>query len=273
MDQATDQSEKAKIQEAPKAKPQSRNWISITALGVSIIAVIISAFSVYFASIQSEYSRIQAENSRIQAENARIQSEHSRIQAEIVSQSNLPNINVTQKNELDGKDKSEISIITISNEGGPLSEFDCKEVTFLYVMLSDVSKGYPILADIPLAAFYGDTVLTGRAKGIVCRFQGGDFAKYKKLAEALIKIHDEAYPDRKLKLTADMMTYLRVKYRDVLDKSHTDYLSVQPGRDMQRIESRDWNSLYKKQGLNMKTVKGEDLKRIYTEVISTHFPK
>jgi hypothetical protein len=272
MDETTEESRETGIEKAPVVKPSNRDWKASVAFAVSTIAVVISGLSAYYASVQSEYSRIQAENSRIQAESGRLQSEHSRIQAEIVSQNNLPNIDVTQETETDGKDQADTYSITISNEGGPLSEFSSKGVTFLYVMILDASQGYPILADIPLVAFYGDHVLTGRAKGVVCRFRGGDITKYNQLTKALVRCHEEAYPDGKVKLSTDLMTYLRVRYRDVLGNSHIDYLSVQPGRDMQRIESKDWNSLYQKRSLDMRTANGEDLRQIYSEVISKSIP-
>ncbi|HMK34896.1 MAG TPA: hypothetical protein VK463_07520 [Desulfomonilaceae bacterium] len=245
-----------KIQAA--TKPKSRDWKSIIALVVSVTSLVVSGYSAYYASIQSRYSRDQAESARAQAE--------------MLCQINLPNIEVTQEIERNESTNTEVSTITISNGGGPLSEFSCEEITFLYIMDSDASKEFPLLADILLTFFYEGPVFTGRQKGVVCRLQSAKVPQYKKFTDVLFKFHEDVRPDGKTKLSADIITYLKVKYRDVIDRSHIDYLSVQSKRDMQHIDSKEWNSLNRKASVDLRTANFDDLKRIYS-VVSKNFPQ
>ena len=144
--------------------------------------------------------------------------------------------------------------LTISNEGYPLSDFDCRVLVFLNVEYNEREEK-PKTASIPLHGYYTAQKMTGNLTGELAILTNQEITEgnKKKADQTEINFNRFAF-ERNASGDTDIERYVKVSYNDIFNIPHEEVYMVSiyfggRGQKLSEEEGKkiieDWDSKYR----------------------------
>lgn len=150
----------------------------------------------------------------------------SNIQAEIARNTALPVIEVTERVEdAEGFEWDKHSVIEIKNLSGKMNNYQSEVISFLHSgYFNKTSQSYETV-DVPMMGYYFFGIKERTTSGVVeKKYTADNFSRFLDLRQSAQLYNDEK--DSIVDLNIQIVTYLRIRYLDLLSQEQEEYYLV-----------------------------------------------
>lgn len=139
----------------------------------------------------------------------------------------MPIFEIIASQSLDEQGESQFysnNNIEISNEGGPVHDFQSSVANFIEITYLDPEKGYAQrVIRYPLNGYFGASFLSGSSKGTLVTLAGyKNNLKIFQLSKSLSEYSEKT----DISANLEVKTYLKLNYKDFLNREHEEYYFV-----------------------------------------------
>lgn len=155
-------------------------------------------------------------------------------------------------------------LLTISNEGYPLSGFDCQGLVFLYVQYHEKGEE-PIIASIPLYDYYSASIRTSDRSGKLAILSSDIDGGNNKIAYQTIMDFYLTARERNASGSGEIKRYVKVSYDDIFDNHHEEVYLVNTLSGGQKLSETEGNKIVEDYGSKCRQNLSLDLSELSSE--------
>lgn len=205
-----------------------RTWLATNKIFFETIATVLLALAAIVVSV------VQTRISNRQNALVDKQTHLAEFQTRIAEAQAMPtfDIRIVQQRD-EATQKFDDNFLTIDNLGGPVRDFEARAI--LIVDIATADKGPPVkAADVKLhiAGYFAISEVSAVSKGHLVTMVGK--GNNRALSDLAMALRAEAESRAWAYSNTEEKIYLRLDYKDILDRQHSDYYVVDPAHDNKR---------------------------------------
>jgi hypothetical protein len=171
------------------------------------------------------------------------QTEATKLQTKVAEAQALPDFEIRIQ-QVYNQERSyfDVDELVVVNTGSPVREFDAKAIAFAELTAARPGVGI-VNRKFPILRYYDTSAVSTAHKGQLVRIYGDkNNARFAELQRALPGVAEQANWESAF---VEEHSYLRINYRDILDRLHLEYYSVAPVRGATRLTEDVGRALFR----------------------------